>query len=107
MFDRWRWTASSLPYLASQSDRLIPPRMLPLLAIGIWPGALCDTTESALTAVGKPGYAASGSLLKVLFTAAGIPWGFFLAGTLGAVVVVALNDIPLYGRITYGLWREG
>ena len=27
-------------------------------------------------------------------------------GLAGAVIVVALNDLPFYGAVTYGLWRE-
>lgn len=81
--------------------------MLPLLALGIWPSVLAKTIESSLAAIGKPRYAAFGDLVKVLFTVIGIPLGFSLAGTAGAVIVVALNDIPYYGQIAYGLWREG
>ncbi len=81
--------------------------ILPVLALGLWPSLLAKTIESSLAAIGKPRYAASGDLLKVLFTAIGIPFGFSLAGTAGAVIVVALNDVPYYAQIAYGLWREG
>jgi len=81
--------------------------MLPILALGLWPSLLSKTIESSLAAIGKPRYAAFGDLFKVLFTAIGIPLGFSMAGTAGAVIVVALNDIPYYVQIAYGLWREG
>ena len=58
-------------------------------------------------AIGQPRYAASANFLKTLLTAIGIPVGFWLLGTTGAVLVVAMNDLPYYGRIAYGLWREG
>jgi O-antigen/teichoic acid export membrane protein len=80
--------------------------MLPLLAIGIWPSALYQTIEGALVTVGQPRYGAFANLAKVIFTAAGIPLGFRWGGIAGAVVVVALNDLPAYGPIGYGLWRE-
>jgi hypothetical protein len=43
----------------------------------------------------------------------GLPLGFYLMGgsqgygLAGAITVIALNDIPFYGPIVYGLWREG
>lgn len=80
--------------------------MLPLLAIGIWPSALYQTIEGALVAVGQPRYGAFANLCKVIFTGVGIPLAFLWGGTLGAVVVVALNDLPACGPIGYGLWRE-
>lgn len=81
--------------------------MLPLLALGIWPSALANTIDSSLFAVGQPRYAASANLCKILFTAIGIPVGFRLMGAAGAVMVVAMNDLPYYGQIVYGLRREG
>jgi O-antigen/teichoic acid export membrane protein len=81
--------------------------MLPVLALGIWPSALSNSIDSALFAIGHPRYNAAANFLKVLFTAIGIPLGFHVAGVAGAVVVVALNDVPYYGQISYGLWRQG
>lgn len=80
--------------------------MLPLLAIGIWPSALYQTIEGALVTVGKPRYGAFANLAKIIFTAAGIPLAFLWGGVAAAVMVVALNDMPAYGPIGYGLWRE-
>jgi len=81
--------------------------MLPILALGIWPSALASTIDSSLTAIGKPRYAAGGNLYKILFTAIGIPLAFRIMGEAGAVLVVAMNDLPYYGQIAYGLRREG
>ncbi len=81
--------------------------ILPMLALGIWPSALANTVDSSLTAIGQPRYGAMGNFLKMLFTAIGIPVGFRLMGVAGAVLVVAMNDVPYYGQIAYGLWREG
>ena len=81
--------------------------MLPMLALGIWPSALANTIDSSLTAIGQPRYAATASFYKIVFTAIGIPLGFRLLGEAGAVLVVAMNDLPYYGQIAYGLRREG
>jgi O-antigen/teichoic acid export membrane protein len=81
--------------------------MLPVLALGVWPSLLARSIDPSLAAVGKPRYSAYGNLLKLLFTAIGIPLGFSMAGTAGAVIVVALNDIPYYAQVAYGVWREG
>jgi O-antigen/teichoic acid export membrane protein len=80
--------------------------MLPLLAIGIWPSALYQTIEGALVSVGQPRYGAFANLCKVVFTGVGIPLAFLWGGALGAVVVVALNDLPACIPLGYGLWRE-
>jgi O-antigen/teichoic acid export membrane protein len=81
--------------------------MLQLLALGVWPSALSYTIDSSLFAIGQPRYAPYGNLSKLLFTAVGIPLGFRLFGVAGAVIAVALNDLPYYVPIAYGLWREG
>jgi len=81
--------------------------MLPILALGIWPNTLTQTIDSSLFAIGKPYYSPLGNLLRFLFTVIGLPLGFSLIGVPGAVIIVALNDIPFYGPIAYGLWREG
>jgi len=80
--------------------------MLPIMALGIWPRVLTQSIDQALFAVGKPIYVAYGSLFKFVFVAIGLPLGFYLMGLAGAVIVVALNDLPFYGAVTYGLWRE-
>jgi O-antigen/teichoic acid export membrane protein len=112
-----------LSALATFGDKLIPvlyPKsygnaawMLPLLAIGLWPRILTQTIDQALFAIGKPRYSAYGSFLKFLFMIIGLPLGFYLmggsqrSGLLGAIIIIALNDIPFYGAVAYGLWREG
>lgn len=80
--------------------------MLPVLALGIWPRILTQTIDPALFAVGKPSYSALGNQLKFLFVIIGLPVGFSLMGLPGAVLVVALNDLPFYGAVIFGLWRE-
>ena len=80
--------------------------MIPLLAIGLWPLLLCTTIDRFLMAIGKPNYLACGNLLKFIYMVVLIPWGFQLGGIVGALVVIAFNDLPYYGLVHYGLWRE-
>jgi O-antigen/teichoic acid export membrane protein len=81
--------------------------MLPLLALGIWPRILAQTIDAALLALGKPIYSTCGNFLKFSFMVVGLPLGFSFMGLAGAIIVVALNDLPLYGAVTYGICREG
>jgi O-antigen/teichoic acid export membrane protein len=80
--------------------------MLPLLALGLWPRILVNVTSSALFAVGQPRYNAYGNFSKLVFMVIGLPIAHSLIGALGAIIVIALNDIPYYLCVTYGLWRE-
>ena len=81
--------------------------MLPLLAIGVWPNMLSQTIDQALYAIGKPSYATMGNFFRFLYNIIGIPLGFIHFGIPGAIVVVALNDVPFYLVITFGVSREG
>ncbi|HAC66257.1 MAG TPA: polysaccharide biosynthesis protein [Cyanothece sp. UBA12306] len=81
--------------------------MLTILGIGLWPMLLHMSINQTLFAIGKPSYLAIGSSIKVLCMFIFIPIGHSLLGTLGAIIVVALNDIPSYISVNYGLWKEG
>ena len=81
--------------------------MFTLLAIGVWPNILSQTIDQALFAIGKPSYAAIGNFFRFLFNIIGIPLAFDHFGILGAITIVALNDVPFYLVITFGVWREG
>lgn len=87
--------------------------ILPLLAFGLWPNILHESIRQALIAVGQPKYEATGQFLKCITVSVGIPIGFYLGerlgvgGLLGAVLVVVINDLPLYGPVSYGLRNEG
>lgn len=80
--------------------------MLPLLALGIWPNVLFQTLYPMLFALSKPQYQTWGNFGKFLFTGIGIPLSFSHFGEVGVILVIALNDLPLYVAIAYGLWRE-
>ena len=80
--------------------------MLPIIALGLWPLLLCSTIDRFLMAIAKPGYLAVGNFLKFIYMVVGIPLGFSKMGVLGAIIVIAFNDIPYYVAVHYGLWRE-
>jgi O-antigen/teichoic acid export membrane protein len=80
--------------------------ILPILALGLWPLMLSITSDKALFAIGKPYYVAWGNLLKFIYMAIALPLGLNFHGVLGAVVVIAFNDLPFYGFTAYGLYRE-
>jgi O-antigen/teichoic acid export membrane protein len=80
--------------------------ILPILAFGLWPLMLSLTTDKALLVIGRHYYLACGNMLKFIYILIGLPLGFKLHGILGAVIVIALNDLPVYGASAYGLWRE-
>ena len=81
--------------------------MMPILALGIWHTTLYSMMGSCLLAVGKSQYPAMGSLLTFVNLCISIPLAYHLKGNLGAVIAIALGDLPTYAVINYGLWREG
>ena len=80
--------------------------ILPILALGLWPLMLSITSDKALLAIGSPNYAAWGNFWKFIYMAIALPLGFHLYSVLGAVVVIAFNDLPFYALTSYGLYRE-
>ncbi|MCU0535031.1 MAG: oligosaccharide flippase family protein [Hydrococcus sp. Prado102] len=80
--------------------------MLPILALGIWPYLLFDTSRQVLVAVGKPNYQAYGQFVKSIHVCLGLPIAYYFFGLPGLIIMVALNDIELYSISAYGLWRE-
>jgi O-antigen/teichoic acid export membrane protein len=80
--------------------------MLPILALGIWPYLLFDTSRQTLVAIGKPNYQAYGQFAKSLHVCLGLPIAYYCFGLPGLIIMVALNDIELYCITAYGLWRE-
>ncbi|MEG4806419.1 oligosaccharide flippase family protein [Microcoleus sp. F8-D3] len=81
--------------------------MMPILALGIWHTTLHNMMGSCLLAVGKSQYPAMGNLLTFVNLCISIPLGYHLKGNLGAVIAIALGDLPTYAVTNYGLWKEG
>ncbi len=80
--------------------------MMPILCAGIWFSILFYTTSPALLAIGKPVYSAQSNFVRFVMIAAGMPLAFSQFGELGAIVIIALSDVPLYLVNLYGLHRE-
>lgn len=80
--------------------------MLPILAVGLWPLLLSASIERSLEAIGQPKFLAFGNFSKFIYMVMMLPFAYNLYGVLGAVIVVAFNDIPVYLSVNYGLWRE-
>lgn len=81
--------------------------MVPMLAMGVWPIMLTQTTDPVLIAMGKPNYIAFGSFLSFLCYAVGIPLGYHSPlGDVGAVLAVAISNVPPWLIVIYALWRE-
>jgi O-antigen/teichoic acid export membrane protein len=80
--------------------------MMPILSCGIWFSVLFYTTSPVLLAIGKPFYSAQSNLAGFVMIGLGLPLAFYRFGTVGAIIVIALSDMPLYIVNLYGLARE-
>jgi O-antigen/teichoic acid export membrane protein len=81
--------------------------IFPVLALGLWPRFLDVTINDSLTAIRQLQYNPLGSLLRFVVIGAGLPIAFHFYGLPGAVVVIALGDVPNYLSTVYGLKRHG
>ena len=80
--------------------------MMPILCVGIWISVLFYTISPALLAIGKAVYSAQSNLAGFIMVVVGLPLAFFHFGLVGAIIVIALSDLPLYVVNLYGLGRE-
>ncbi|MBP5975367.1 oligosaccharide flippase family protein [Brasilonema sp. CT11] len=80
--------------------------MMPILCSGIWFSLLFYTISPALLAISKPLYSAQSNFARFGIITLGVPLAFYSFGELGAIIVIALSDLPLYIVNLYGLWRE-
>lgn len=80
--------------------------MLTIFATALWPTLLYATGLPCLLGLGKPIYATIGNFSRFIVLIIGIPIAFTLAGPVGAVIVAACSDFPVYATVTYGLWKE-
>lgn len=81
--------------------------MLPMLALGTWPLMLTQTIDPVLFALGKPYYSAFAAFLSFLCFIIGIPLGFQSPlQEVGAVLAVAISNIPIWIVITVAVHRE-
>ncbi|GAP97891.1 oligosaccharide flippase family protein [Leptolyngbya sp. NIES-2104] len=80
--------------------------MMPILCSGIWFSVLFYTTSPALMAISKPVYSAQSNFVRFAMVGIGMPLAFSQFGEVGAIVMVALSDFPLYAVNLYGLKQE-
>ena len=80
--------------------------MMPILCAGIWFSVLFYTTSPALLAIGKPLYSSQSNLARFIVIGTALPLAFSKYGILGAIIAIAISDMPLYLVNLYGLWRE-
>ncbi|MEO1762515.1 MAG: oligosaccharide flippase family protein [Cyanobacteria bacterium J06629_18] len=80
--------------------------MMPVLCSGIWFSLLFYTINPALLAIGKPLYLAQSNLARFVMIGLGLPLAHYEFGLVGAIVTIALGDLPLYCVNLYGLCQE-
>ncbi len=80
--------------------------MMPILCCGIWFSLLFYTISPALLGIGKPLYSALSNFARFGVIVFGVPLAHHSFGLLGAIIVIAFSDLPLYIVNLYGLWQE-
>lgn len=80
--------------------------MMPILSCGIWFSVLFYSVSPALLAIGKPLYSAQSNLAGFTVIGLGLPLAYSRFGTVGAIILIAVSDLPLYTVNLYALWRE-
>jgi O-antigen/teichoic acid export membrane protein len=80
--------------------------MMPILSCGMWFSLLFYTISPALLAIGKPLYSAQSNFARFVIITLSVPLVFQSFGVVGAIIVIAFSDLPLYIVNLYGLWQE-
>lgn len=81
--------------------------ILPLLSLGMWPFLLYGTIDKCLFVMDSPKYTALGNFLKFIYMVTFLPFANYFGGKLWVIIVIALNDLPAYITINYGLKKMG
>jgi O-antigen/teichoic acid export membrane protein len=81
--------------------------MIGILAVGLWHTLLYSTTSPAILSLQKAHYNALGYLVYCIGLYTALPLGFHLLGMLGAVIAVAIADLPVYFVNAFSARREG
>lgn len=80
--------------------------MVGVLAAGLWHTTLYSTLSPAILALSKAHYNAGANLIYCISLFTLIPLGFHYYGVLGAVMAVAVGDLPVYFVVLYAAYRE-
>lgn len=81
--------------------------MIGILTVGLWHTLLYSTVSPAILSLQKAHYNAIAYLVYCISLFIVLPLGFHLSGMLGAVIAVALSDLPVYFVTAYSASREG
>ena len=80
--------------------------MTAILAVGLWHTLLYSTINPAILSLSKAHYNAAEYMANCVTLFILIPVGFHFYGMVGAVVAVALSDLPNYFVALYAAYRE-
>jgi O-antigen/teichoic acid export membrane protein len=81
--------------------------MIAILAVGLWHTLLYSTITPAIMSLQKAHYNALAYFLYFLTLCCLLPLGFHFFGMVGAVVAVAVSDLPMYFVNVYASYRQG
>jgi O-antigen/teichoic acid export membrane protein len=81
--------------------------MIGILTVGLWHTLLYSTTNPAILSLRKAHYNALGYFVYCVSLYLALPIGFHLMGMTGAVLAVALADLPMYFVALFSAYREG
>lgn len=80
--------------------------MIPMLALGVWPVILMTTIDSALFALGIARINTWAYFVSFVTLIVGMWLGNMLYGVVGAVASVPISNVPMYGVVAYGVYKE-
>jgi O-antigen/teichoic acid export membrane protein len=81
--------------------------MIAILAVGLWHTLLYSTITPAIMSLQKAHYNALAYFLYFLTLCCLLPLGYHFFGMVGAVVAVAVSDLPMYFVNVYASYRQG
>jgi O-antigen/teichoic acid export membrane protein len=79
--------------------------MLPIMALGAWFSILCSINENIILGLAGTQYIAVGNVVRFIWFATGLPFGYGAYGFLGVVVVFACSDCFRYFALLIGQIR--
>jgi O-antigen/teichoic acid export membrane protein len=81
--------------------------MVGILGLGLWHTLLYSTISPAIFALQKSHYNAIAQFVYCVTLFVALPLGYHSFGMLGAVVAVAISDLPMYFCFLFSAMREG
>jgi O-antigen/teichoic acid export membrane protein len=81
--------------------------MIAIFGLGLWHTLLYSTTSPAIMSLQKTHYNALANLLYFVALVALLPLGYSVWGMAGAVVAVAISDLPMYIVNVYASYQQG